>query len=283
VAQIACSSEPPPGKGQPTFTPAGTSAGGNASVFPTAGTGGTFETAGTGFGTAGTDVGGTSTGGTGETAGTGTAGTPPIVVVPPYCEDKTPAPLPFEVTTAFYESAWQGDFTQISVPADLAMNACDDANRPADHVGGCSKWRYTPAATGATWAAVAWVNRADDKFTHEPVCLAEGAKGISFYARGVKGGEIISVGGAGALEVAFTLTADWKKYYLPLDGVDYNNAKQGLPSGFSWKVDPAEPAELTPITEFFIDSIQVVSTDAPVDSGEGGAGAGGDSGAGGAG
>lgn len=291
VAQTACS-EAPQQQNTPTFA-------GTPSVLPSAGntaggtpgSAGTFTTSGTGFGTAGdTAVGGTggtggdATAGAAGTAGTaagtaGTGGTPPVVVVPPFCEGKTPDPLPFEVTTAFYESAWQGDFTQITaVPAtDNTPDPCAADQRTAGAKGGCSRWRYTPAVAGATWAAVAWVNMADANFTHPPVCLATGATRISFYARGKVGGEVISVGGGSANEVAITLTTEWKEYEVPLEGVQYSTPNGVAPNGFSWKVDPPIAPAVAPIVEFFIDNIHYVTTPLVGNDpgGEGGAGGGG--------
>lgn len=286
AAQVACSGEPVAPNNNP-FPTAGSSAGGTPGASGS-GTSGGFGTSGTGFGTAGTETGGTGGAGTagtggagGTTAGTaGSAGGPPVVVVPPFCEGMTPTALPFDVQSAFFESSWQGDFSQITIPMDLVEDAC--MTRPPGAVGRCSKWRYTPsAAVAPTWAAVAWVNRADANYTHDPVCLATGATRISFWARGVKGGEIVSFGGGSALEVPITLSDEWREYEVPLEGVTYTTPDGVQPNGFSWKVDPGEPAE---IVEFFIDSIQFVTTPLVGNGGgggEGGSGAGGDSGMGG--
>lgn len=294
AAQAACSGEPaaPPTNNFPT---AGSSTGGTPGASGSTSTAGSFSTSGSTFGTAGTPAGGTGGAGAGGTGGTGggtggtagTGGTVPIVVVPPYCEGKTPTPLPFDVQEAFFESQWQGDFSQIAVPTvpptatpDLTeeQNAC--ATRPPGAVGRCSRWRYTPNATAATWAAVAWVNRADANYTHPPVCLATGATRISFWARGLEGGEVVTFGGANSTAVAITLTDEWQEYEIPLAGVTYTTPDGIAPDGFSWKVDPAVPPEETPVTTFFIDSIQFVTTPL-VGNGEGGSGAGGDSGMGG--
>lgn len=288
---VACSDDPvsplgtagtSPGVAGTTPTTAGTSstaAGTGGAPVGVAGT--SFGNAGTpatgGTGTAGTaagGTGGTATGGTG-TGGSGTAGTGGVYVPPPpYCEGKTPATLPFEVTTAFYASAWQGLFTQITAtsPTDLC------AQRTQGAVGGCSRWTVTADAAAPAWTAVAWVNRADANFTHDPVCLAAGAKRISFFAKGAAGGEQLSCGGGGVNaqgEVLVTLTTDWKEYSVPLTGVDYNNAQAGVPSGFSWKVEPMIGD--APVV-FAIDNIRFVATDAPGSGGSGGAGGTGGSG-----
>ena len=285
TAAIACSDAPAPkttpfpmGGSSSGGTPSST-AGSAGSFTTTAGTGGTFSAAGT-FSTAGSGSGGElAAGGTAGAAGSGTAGTGGVVITPPYCEGKTLEALPFDVQSSFYPSSWQGDFSQIAVPTDLALDAC--TTRPSGAVGDaghCTKWRYTPNATTASWAAVAWSTYADANFTHPPVCLAANAKSVTFFARGAKGGEKVSVGALGANEVTIELTTAWKKFSISLDGVDYNTFEVGVKTGFSWKIDPAAPPDTTPVTEFFIDSIQVVA-DEPGAGGEGagGEGAGGDS------
>lgn len=274
AAQIACSDAPAP-KTTP-FPSTGGSAGmpaataGTAGSFLPSGGGGAFSTAGA-FGTSGS-AGSVAAGGTAGTAGSGTAGTGGVIITPPFCEGKTLEALPFDVQTSFYPSSWQGDFSQIAVPTDLQNDPC--TTRPTGSLGDaghCTKWRYTPNATTASWAAVAWSTYADANFTHPPVCLAAGAKAVTFFARGAKGGEKISVGALGANEVVIDLTTDWKQFEISLEGVDYNTFEVGVKTGFSWKVDPATPPDVTPVTEFFIDSIQVVSTSTP-GGGEGGAG-----------
>jgi hypothetical protein len=127
------------------------------------------------------------------------------------------------------------------------------------------------------------VNRADAAYTHDPVCLATGATRISFWARGLEGGEVVSFGGGSANEVSITLTDEWQEYEVPLEGVTYTTPDGVAPNAFSWKVDPAVPPEETEAVTFFIDSIQFVTTPLVGNGGgEGGSGAGGDSGMGGA-
>lgn len=298
---VACSDDPVSQLGVAGTSPgvAGTTPGtAGTTAQPIAGTGGApVGTAGTGFGnagtpatggtgTAGTATGGTGTGGTGTggtgTAGSGTAGTGGVYVPPPpFCQGKTPDALPFTVTTAFYASAWQGLYSQIT--ATSATDYC--ATRAPGAVGGCSRWTVTPDLTAPAWTAVAWSNRADANFTHDPTCLATGAKRIAFLARGAVGGEELSCGGAGlpsTSEVKITLTTEWKEYSIPLPANhDYNNAMEGMTGAFSWKVEPMLGD--TP-TVFAIDSIRIVATDAPGGGGSGGAGGtGGSGGAGGSG
>ncbi len=92
-------------------------------------------------------------------------------------------------------------------------------------------WQWTPDATTPTYADVRWTRMFDAGFTHPQVCLADGAKYISFYARGAVGGEKITVGGSGiptASEVEVTLTNQWAVYSAPLTGVTYNTYDSGV-------------------------------------------------------
>jgi hypothetical protein len=289
--QVACSDAPVNG-GPGPFTTSGTNAGGtpaNTAGTPAAsgsfsasgsfGTAGTFETGGTGgSATAGTGTGGATTAGTG-TAGTG--GT--IVVIPttPYCMGKTPTPLPYMATDGFKQAGWDGAVAEIKTGAQIipapAVDYC--SQRAPGAVGDCSMWQWTPDATTPAYADVRWTRMFDAGYTHPQVCLAEGAKYISFYARGAVGGEKITVGGAGiptASEVEVTLTNKWAVYSAPLDGVMYNTYDSGVENVFSWKAEPPS----TQIT-FWIDNIQV-RKDLPT-IGAGGGGTGGTGGAGGSG
>jgi hypothetical protein len=277
----------------------GTTTGGAGGSFSAGGTtagtggatGGSFTAGGTTAGSGGATGGtGGATGGTAGTAagGGGTGGTGVVIPPPPaYCVANADSAVPFEVTTAFYASGWYGLNSQISVfPSDenVAANNCLAPRRATCAIGGCSRWRFTPDAAAPSWAAVAWVNRADANYTHEPICLPTGVKRISFFARGAVGGEVVAFGGAGVMEQPITLTAEWKEYSIDLTGVDYNNADAGVPSGLSWKVEPGA-GQTAPVL-FDIDNIRFVTTDAPAANAPlcpGGGGAGGAGGAGGGG
>ncbi|HVY30346.1 MAG TPA: hypothetical protein VHB79_27500 [Polyangiaceae bacterium] len=249
---------------------------GTAGTFGAAGTfgtSGTFGTAGT-FVTAGTDAGGTGAGGTaaaggkggtgsGGTAtagtastgggGSGTAGTGGTGVVANYCDSQAKSPLPFTVNDGYQPSGWQGDFAAISVPT-VQPDAC--AARPANAVGTCSVWRYTPNAVTPAWSGVAWSRVWDANYTHPPVCLAAGATKLTFQARGAAGGEVVTFSGAGGPEVPFTLTNAWKQYEVSLAGVVYNTPADGVPAGFFWKVAPPTPNNAA--VTFFVDDIKII-------------------------
>ena len=275
--QVACSDAPVNGGNNTTFPMAGTpsTAGTPAATAGTpATTAGTFGASGS-FGTAGTPAGGTETGGTGGTgtAGTATAGTGgTAVVVPttPYCMGKPLDPLPYTANDGFELSGWNaGAQTQATANANIV-------NRPADAcltrvpgaVGRCSQWHFIPAVASG-FAFVQWITMWDSQFTHPPVCIAEGAKAVTFAAKGLKGGETFTVAaGLGMQDKEVVLSTEWEHYFIPLDGVEYNSFNSGVVEGFTWKI---VPTETTPVMDFFIDDIKWVK-DLPVDGGEGGAG-----------
>lgn len=288
--QVACSDAPVNGTPTPPFTAAGTNAGGTpVSMAGTPAASGSFSSSGS-FGTAGTfdtgGAGGSATAGTGgtATAGTATAGTGgTAVVIPttPYCMGKTLTPLPYMATDGFKQAGWDGAVAEIKTGAQIvpapAVDYCT-AQRVAGAVGDCSMWQWTPDPTTPAYADVRWTRMFDAGYTHPQVCLAEGAKYISFYARGAVGGEKITVGGAGiptASEVEVTLTNKWAVYSAPLDGVTYNTYDSGVENVFSWK---AEPPSLQ-IT-FWIDNIQIRKDLPTIGAGGGGTGGSGGSGGG---
>lgn len=298
AAQVACSDDPAPGVGGVAGTTNGGSntAGSGTAGSNTAGSGtGGSGTAGSGtagsntagtFTTAGTETGGTATGGTGGTgtAGTATAGTGGTGIIPvdPFCMGKTLTALPYNVTEGFKQSGWGGVIASTKTGAQIvpapAVDYCGAGKRVAGAVGDCSMWQWTPAAnaTENDYSFVAWARMWDAQYTHPEVCLADGAKYISFYARGEVGGEKLKFGGSEATDITVTLTAEWKLYSISLDGVTYNSFASGFEKGFAWTAAPPT-AKIT----FWVDNIQVVKTLPADPSGGGEGGAGGAGGAGG--
>jgi hypothetical protein len=163
------------------------------------------------------------------------------------------------VNGGFQLSGWSpSTLGQLTANGDITTpptNACT-AGRVANAVGDCSMWRYTKNETPAPFW-VQWITKWDDKYTHPPVCIATGAKAVTFSAKGVLGGEKIQVSaGAGMQKKEITLTTEWKTYFVPLDGVDYNSFSAGVVEGFAWEMSPTTD---TPTTEFFLDNIQWVA------------------------
>lgn len=270
---VACSEESGPPAAPPlgtsgTFSTSGTtSTAGTSSTAGTAAggtaTGGTFGTAGTDAGgtggafvsggSAGTDAGGTASGGTAGTGGDATAGTGGTFEQPKaYCETQTAVTLPAVLETGNPSWGWSegGPGAQISDPMDLAVDAC--MTRVNGAVGSCSKWRYSPAAT-PTPVWVIWMPLANGTHT----CLPEDVTAIAFCARGVKGGEKVSFGGAGVLETEATLTNEWALQTIPVTASSANSFSVGVEKAFVWKIVPPETGTAE-ITEFFLDKLQFV-------------------------
>jgi hypothetical protein len=278
ATQIACSEEPQPDSAIPTDTSGtGNNTAGTPPTGGSTGAAGTpANTSGSGNNTAGTPATGGSTGtagthagGTGGTATAGTTGGTGTVPPKPFCMGKMLEPLPYHVTTGFKQAGWSPSASaQVKSGAEITPNPppnCTD--RVEGAVGDCSVWRYTPDPAGATSAWVEWILQWDPGYAHAPVCVAEGATKLIFHAKGTKGGEVVSFGGAGTTELEVTLTADWKRYEIALG--TYNSLESGVKTGFSWKVEPSEPAV---VVEFYVDNIMMVK-DLPADpDGDGGGG-----------
>lgn len=118
-----------------------------------------------------------------------------------------------------------------------------DATSPDDpHTGQtCLKAVYT---AGDSWGGVVWQNPANDWGDLPGGWDLTGAKKITFWARGAKGGEVVSFSfGLIAKDKTFhdsatgrldrvTLTPDWKPYTIDLAGLDLSRIK----TGFAWVV-----------------------------------------------
>lgn len=285
AAQIACSDDAPaPVLGNPY--PMNTSGSTNSAAgmpAATAGmpaaTAGTTSTGGGGAGTAGTTStagtftagGDTATGGTFTTAGTaaggtdataGTTGTAGMAGMPEqpkaYCEGKTAVALPSPAEAGNPPWGWSegGEGAQISIPMDLAVDACK--TRVKDAVGTCTAWRYKPSATPTP----VWVIWAPLSNATTYSCLPAEVTNIAFCAKGVKGGEKVAFGGGGAEETEVTLTDKWEVQKIAVSSAVANSFAKGVEKAFIWKIVPPEGAAVT--TEFFVDKIQFVK-DVPTD------------------
>lgn len=230
----------------------GTSTGG----VPTA-TGGSTSTGGSGgF----VSSGGTTTSGgtTGLGASTGSGGT---TVTPPYCDSQAKKPLPITVASEFIPSGYFG------AHADVTPSACD-VDRPMDAVGDCFAFTYEPSEDATDlYAGVIWQDQDQNWGDLPGHCIAEGAKKVTFKARGAEGGEVVNFGAVGVEMGDLELTDEWESYEILIDTVNYNNSgpNGGVVAGFSWGAAKAgmngEPVYIPDgesIT-FYIDDIQWVA------------------------
>lgn len=148
--------------------------------------------------------------------------------------------FPFNVYTDQWDggnnyipSGWMGDYGAIKV---------DPAWKNEPHSGkSCIKWTYTgEIPQGAGWAGVYWQNPANNWGRVDGGFNLSGAKKLTFWARGEKGGEIVEfkMGGingefadsdsnsTGRVE----LTKEWKQYSIDLAGLDLSY----ISGGFVW-------------------------------------------------
>jgi hypothetical protein len=97
-------------------------------------------------------------------------------------------------------------------------------------------------ATGTGWAGIYWLEPANNWGDVKGGYNLTGAKKLVFWARGEKGGEVVTfkMGGVGmghtypdsdsASSAPITLTKDWKEYFIDLSGKDLSH----ITGGFAW-------------------------------------------------
>jgi hypothetical protein len=161
----------------------------------------------------------------------------PVVVFDEAARDSVP----------YVPSGWMGDTKSIKVDP-----RCEDQ----PHAGKtCIRVDFTQ---GKGWGGVVWQSPDGDWGDRAGGLDLAGAKKLTFWARGQKGGEEVSfeLGLIGHDKRFFdtanaklktTLTAEWKQYSIDLSGKDLSRIK----TGFCWTV----AASGEPIT-FFLDDIQ---------------------------
>lgn len=164
---------------------------------------------------------------------------PPVDVEPPppppaYCDDKTPTPIPYVVTTDYVPSGWFGDFDDIlAVPApDCNEGLADPGDMP---ITDCVVFDYSGAmANGMGFAGVAFQNPANNWGEVPGLCIDPAATSVEFWARSSLDGVTVKFGAA-SFEVTTTLTTEWQMFSVPLLPT-FNEATLGggVASGFSW-------------------------------------------------
>lgn len=153
-------------------------------------------------------------------------------------EEKIAQPMPFVVyldkdaKNHYVPSGWIGDY------GDLTIS--DSMNNP--HEGRtCIKWVYSAKKLqGQGWAGCYWQEHLDNWGDKKGGYNLTLAKRLTFYARGEKGGEVVTflMGGitsgkvssdtcAGKMENVI-LTKGWKKYSISLEKKDLKNIITGF-------------------------------------------------------
>jgi hypothetical protein len=242
----------------------GVAGAGGSSVAGASGVAGSGGIAGTGgpggSGAAGTGAAG-STGGTGSAGSvgsTGAAGTAPPPPPPP----PGAVALPFSVSDQYAPSGAMGDGMVAGAITTVIDPAACTGEPAAAKAGACYTITYKPQlvapATG-TWGGVFWQFPDGNWGTTQGKQITPGATAVSFYAKGMVGGEQLTFKAGGIVNTVssttpytdtFTaqtpgatvmLTKTWTKYSIPMTGMTYDRVL----GGFCWV---AAATNTTPIT-----------------------------------
>ena len=150
----------------------------------------------------------------------------------------------------FVPSGWMGDYGDIKFNDGWTENAYSGKH--------CVKVTYTAKASqGAGWMGIFWQNPANNWGSRDGGFDLTGAKTLSFWARGEKGGEVITEFKVGGISGEYgdsdsmgmgpvVLAAEWKQYVIDLEGVDvsyisggfcFSASKMDNPDGFTIFLD----------------------------------------------
>ena len=137
----------------------------------------------------------------------------------------------------YVPSGWMGDFGDLKTDEKFMTNPQAGTT--------CIKIVYTNKATqGARWAGIYWQNPPNNWGTRPGGYNLNGAKKLTFWARGEKGDERIEEFKIGGItgEYADTdvagigpviLTKEWKEYTIDLEGKDLSS----ISGGFAWSTN----------------------------------------------
>lgn len=126
-------------------------------------------------------------------------------------------------------SGWMGDYNALSLEGN-------DAENP--HAGSASL--RIDLAPGATWAGIAWQHPANNWGDQDGGFNLDGASALELFARGRYGGEKVKFGvgligkektyaDSTIVELdAITLSSEWQRFRVPLDGKDLSSLKTGF-------------------------------------------------------
>ncbi len=170
----------------------------------------------------------------------------PFKAFPIYTDGKSP-------DNHFIPSGWMGDYGDIKF---------DDKNMDNPHSGTTAiKISYSNKATqGARWAGMYWQNPPNNWGSRPGGYDLTGAKKLTFWARGEKGGERIEEFKLGGITGEYAdsdvagigpvvLTTEWQQYTIDLEGKDLSS----ISGGFCWSTNlDVNPEGAT----FFLDDIR---------------------------
>ncbi len=153
----------------------------------------------------------------------------------------------------FSPSGWMGDYGDLKINDKFVNNPYSGST--------CIQIIYSnKAAQGARWGGIYWQNPANNWGSRPGGYDLTGAKKLTFWARGDKGGERIEEFKTGGISGEFgdsdvaaigpvTLTKDWRQYTIDLEGKDLSS----ISGGFCW----ATNLDVNPEgAVFYLDDIQ---------------------------
>jgi len=121
---------------------------------------------------------------------------------------------------------------------DVWVDNCNEGSRSCIQV----KFNRDCTATSTGWAGIYWLDPANNWGDVKGGFNLTGAKALVFWAKGEKGGEVVTfkMGGVGmghqypdsdqASSEPIVLTKDWKEYSIDLTGKDLSH----IGGGFAW-------------------------------------------------
>ncbi|MDE2027342.1 MAG: hypothetical protein KGK03_00975 [Candidatus Omnitrophica bacterium] len=153
---------------------------------------------------------------------------------------------PFDKVYVYKDKGWLNRFAASGFMPDGKCVTINDAWRQncGDGNASCIQAQFDRdcTATGTGWAGVYWLSPANNWGDEKGGLNLTGAKKLVFWARGEKGGEVVTfkMGGVGmghqypdsdsATTEPITLTKDWKEYAIDLSGKDLSR----ISGGFAW-------------------------------------------------
>lgn len=143
----------------------------------------------------------------------------------------------------YIPSGWMGDYN------DMVFN---DGHTEGAYSGkSCIKISYSAqGAQGGGWVGMYWQNPANNWGERDGGFDLTGAKALTFWAKGEKGGEVITEFKMGGISGEYgdsdtsaigpvVLTNEWKKYSIGLEGVDVSY----ISGGFCWSASKNDNPE----------------------------------------
>ena len=162
---------------------------------------------------------------------------------------------PFEVSNYFYPSGWMGDGEE----GEKYIQLNDQWREDCHSAPTCVRITYRPNKKG--WAGIYW-QYPDGNWGDSPGRRIKGARRLTFWARGKRGGELVQFKAGGistqgkkyhdSFEIAMgsvELTKEWRRYEIDFTGADLSSVL----GAFAWTANRSgNPEGLT----FYLDDIR---------------------------